>query len=155
MKFKTSEDVEAPANVVFDAITDFDGFERMVLRRGADVDRLHAPRHAPSILSWDVTFKYRGKLRNVDVDLVRYVVPEGISIVAKSGNMSADFLVDLVPLSKNHTRMIVSFDMKAKSLGAKLFVQSIKLARNTFNKKFAGRVARFAREVERQSGTRA
>ena len=39
MKLSTREDIEAPIGTVFDAVTDFDGFERQLLRRGVDVTR--------------------------------------------------------------------------------------------------------------------
>ena len=46
MNLTTREDIDAPKNVVYSAVTDFDRFERMLMRRGVDVlrDEAHPPR---------------------------------------------------------------------------------------------------------------
>jgi len=39
MKFSSNEDVEAPKDAVFEMLTDFDTFERVILRQGAQIAR--------------------------------------------------------------------------------------------------------------------
>ena len=42
MELSGSQDIEAPIDFVFDAITDFDGFTRHALRRGVEVEGRYA-----------------------------------------------------------------------------------------------------------------
>ena len=53
MKLATREDIDAPIEAVFEQLSDFDGFERAALRRGAEV-RAHrrADRHVGAGMAW-------------------------------------------------------------------------------------------------------
>jgi len=56
--------------------------------------------------------------------------------------------LELAALSKNRTRIMLTFDIKPLNLSARLLVQSLKLAKTTLTKKFKLRVAEFAKDLE-------
>ena len=98
MKFSTKVDIEAPIDDVFAALTDFDGFERAALRRGADVVRMGQPRPNGVDQVWRVTFAYRGKLRQLTARLVALDRPNALRFQGTAKSLDGQMLVDLVAL---------------------------------------------------------
>ena len=146
MKFNAREDIEAPIDVVFARLTDFDQFERQALRRGASVRRVtNGPIQTGS--GWDIAFTFRGKERRMRAELADIEQPNSMRIAFQSSGIVGDTLVDLVPLSPRRTRLSVSINLSAKTLSSRLLLQSFKLARGTIAQRFKKRVASFADDV--------
>lgn len=55
---------------------------------------------------------------------------------------------ELMPLSRNSTRVLVALEVKPLTLSARLWVQSLKLAKTTLTQKYKDRVAEYARGME-------
>ena len=147
MKFSTREDVEAPAEFVFQQFADFEVFERQALRRGADVQRRDTgPVRTGSI--WDVAFSFRGKDRKLSAELTRLDSPQLIHVSSKSGGIDGLTAIELVPLSPQRTRIAVSIELRASSLSARLLLQSLKLAKSNLTARFKKRVAVYASDIE-------
>ncbi|KMW58694.1 hypothetical protein AIOL_003673 [Candidatus Rhodobacter oscarellae] len=150
MRFSTKEDIEAPIEHVFASVTDFDGFERQALRRGAEVQR-HDAYGKPGIGSeWNLKFKFRGRMREVYARMTEFEAPNGFVTATEAGGLEGDVALELVALSPRRTRMQVSVDLKARTLAGRLLVQSLKFARGNLNKRFANRTWQFAQDVERK-----
>ncbi len=147
MKFSAREDIEAPMDHVYRAITDFPAFERQALRRGADVRRTDISGGATVGATWDVKFSFRGKERNMKALLAR-LDDQGLQLDTVSSGIDGQTVVDLVPLSPRRTRLAVSIELKAKTLSARLLLQSLKLAKASLTTRFKKRVADFASDVE-------
>ena len=149
MKFSTREDVEVPIDVVFTALSDFDGFERRAMRRGAEVERTDNL-DAPGVgMSWKIGFKYRGRERTLKPKLTRFDPQSAMEVVSTSGGIEVVLIVDLVELSPARTRMAVGLEVKPNSLSARLLVQSMKLAKSNLTKRFKVAVADYAENIER------
>lgn len=148
MKFSTKEDVEAPIGVVFEMLCDFEMFERSAMRRGAEVQRTDA-KTAPGVgMAWNAAFSLRGKGRQVEIEMVTFEKPDEMVLECRSQGLMTLLTIELVALSKNRTRVMVSFDIKPLNLSARLLVQSLKLAKASLTKKFKLRVAEFAKSLE-------
>lgn len=155
MKFSTREDINAPIDRVFQALTDFEGFERSAMRRGADVqrtDRLAAPGVG---MTWDVGFRMRGRQRHLALEMGRFDVPNEMIIVAKSTGLNGMFAIELMALSRHRTRMTVGLELSPVNLSARLLVQSLKLAKASLTKRFKLRVAEYVRTMEDRLGSAA
>lgn len=148
MKFSTKEDLEVPISDVFEMLSDFDGFERAVLRHGADVTRTDEMTEVGVGLMWKARAEVRGKPRDFDVKLVEYDRPNQMLFEVATKNMGGNFLVELVALSRARTRMRIELDVRPQTLSARLLMQSAKLARNTLNRRYKTRVAHFATDLE-------
>lgn len=155
MKFSAKEDVEAPIEFVFQEITDFAAIERSILRRGAEVQRVDSLKSPGPGMKWDASFRYRGRLREVNIELTQMDPPNGIVIGSRSPNMGGQMIIDLVALSRGRTRMNVEIEIEPKTLAARLLVQSMKLARGKLTKRFRKRVAEHAEELESRFQSRA
>ena len=148
MRFETKEDVEAPIDHVFAQLSDFAGFERSAMRRGADVTRLDTLDTPGVGMKWRISFKLRGKKRKIDLELTEFDAPNQMVFAGTSPNLSLNGVVELVALSKNRTRMAMSVELQPKTLSARLFVQSMKLAKGKMEKRLKVRVSDFAKDME-------
>ncbi len=148
MKFSSKEDVEVPIANVFGMLSDFEIYERSAIRRGADVQRIgeHDVPHEGQ--TWEASFLLRGKDRKAEVQLARYAPPNEMVFEAQSGGLLTVLVLELVALSPNRTRITVQLEIKPRTLPARLFVQSMKLAKTNLSKKFRLRVAEYSRDIE-------
>lgn len=148
MKLTSRQDIEAPVAFVFAALKDFDAWERAALRRGADVERTDKLRDVKPGLSWLVKFAYRGKERQLALRLTSL---EQSAMIGFSGNgASLDGLanLDLMALAARRTRLSVTVDLKPKSIGARLVLQSLRLAKTRINRRFSDRIGQVCSDIE-------
>jgi len=150
MDISTKVDVNAPAYYIFDCLSDFQSFEKAALRRGADVQRVDAGTQLGVGSRWDVGFKFRGKHRDLIVEMTEYKVPELATYLATGQGIRASMRIELVPMSKSRTRMVTDIKMEAKTLPARLLLQSAKLAKGQVKKRFDGMMADFAEQLEQR-----
>lgn len=148
MQFSTKEDIEASIDQVFAALTDFESFERAALRRGVDVRRRGQHDGVTPGMIWDAKFSLRGTLRDVAIELTDVTQPSHLGIDGTSRGMATRVNVELMELSPRRTRMSVGLKLAPKTLSARLFVQSLKLAKSGLNKRFKTKVASLANTIE-------
>lgn len=148
MKFSTKEDVEAPIDAVFAMLCDFETFERAAMRRGAEVQRTDN-KPVPGVgVSWRSAFNMRGKRRQVDIEMITFEKPSEMEFECTSQGLLTLMSIELVALSKNRTRIMITLDIKPLNLSARLLVQSLKLAKSSLTKKYKLRIAEFAKTLE-------
>lgn len=148
MRFSTHEDVEIPIEQAFALLSDFEAVERMGLRRGADITRLDATGRIAAGSTWDVRLVLRGRKRRIMTKLAEFVSPNLMQFAAHSDAFEADFRVELMALSRARTRVGIVLDVRARTLPARLMMQSARLAKNRLNRRFKKRVAAYLLEVE-------
>ena len=148
MKLSTREDIEAPIDAVFDHLSDFPHFERLAVRHGASVRRLVGPDVLGKGAKWEASFRFRGRQREMEIEVVEFERPERLVFLGNSKNLSTVFSIELVSFSPNRTRMNVVLDSKPKTLPTRLMMQSLKVARTKVTKRFKLRIADFARSME-------
>jgi hypothetical protein len=148
MKFSSREDIEAPIDTVFEMLSDFEGFERSALRRGAEVQRMDDLTEPGVGMMWEAKFDMRGKRREIQIVSALYDRPSDMSFEVTSPGMAGTFDVELIALSRQRTRMNVALELRPQNLSARLLVQSLKLAKSTLTKRFKLRVAEYTRDME-------
>ncbi len=148
MQFTAKEDIEGPIDRVFAMLTDFESYERAAMRRGAEVVRTDSLRNPGVGMTWQTRFKLRGRDRNLALTLGEMDPPHGLRMDFMSQNLDGDLKIDLLAMSRNRTRMTLAIELRPKTLSARLMVQSLKLARANITKRFALRVAEFAKDLE-------
>lgn len=140
MNFSTHQDIDAPIDYVFRRVSNFDAYERQALRHGAQVARVDGAGPVRVGSAWDVAFTYRNKDRKLRATVIDIDGPNALTVeTAATGLMSVTH-VTLVALSKQTTRINVTVELQAKSLSARLLLQSLKLAKSNLNRRFAKRV---------------
>ena len=148
MKFSTRQDIEAPIEFVFLRATDFASFERQALRRGVEIERVDENEETCVGLQWSARFSFRGKPRRVQAELTDYEEPHRLFFQSVSGGVEANMEVELLPLSRQRTRVRLGLTLMPRTLPARLLVQSLKFAKNNLDDRFAKRVKLFGRDVE-------
>jgi len=152
MEFTSQEDIEAPIDKVFAALSDFETMERQAMRRGVKVRRHGAPAGVgtdpEASQRWTAGFKFRGREMEADIALLRILPPEALAFAGKAGGMETEMTIDLTALTPIRTRMNVQARLAPRTLSARLLVQSLKLAKARMTRKFSVRVAQFAKTIE-------
>ncbi|OWU86626.1 DNA polymerase III subunit gamma/tau [Oceanicola sp. 22II-s10i] len=155
MKFVAKEDIEAPIELVFMEVSDFEAFQRQAMRRGAKIvrkDQLDQP--APG-MKWDAKFDLRGRRREVELTLTEYEKPTLMKFEAVSPSIHAFGNVELVALSRNRTRLRLDIEIKPQNLSARLLVQSLKLAKTNLTKRLQLKVTDYAQTLQERAKKRA
>lgn len=150
MKFVATEDIAAPIDTVWARVADLEGFEARA-RKGADGINRSPPGPPAEGTRWTGQAEVMGKAREVTVTAERLEAPTHLLIEARTDGMVVTIQVDLAQMNPNLTRLTVTTEAKARSLAARLMLQSAKLARATMAKRYRGRVADFAARVEKDA----
>lgn len=148
MDFNTRADVEAPAAFVFDQLSDFAAFEKLALRRGAEVLRAdRMPAAGPGAL-WRATFTYAGKPRRMLVTLDEFAPPRRMRFDLESRNLAGELAIDLHELSLGQTRMLMKLRLKPTTIAARMMLQGLRLAKGRTVRRMQERLGLLAREIE-------
>jgi carbon monoxide dehydrogenase subunit G len=148
MRFASKHDIEAPIADTFRIITDFEAWERAAMRRGADVARTDKLRVVTAGLKWAARFAYRGRTRALDLELKQIEAPSLLRFVGLSQSIEGTASIELMEMGAKRTRMHVVFELTPRSLTARLFLQSMRLARNRIDRRFDQRMDQLAADIE-------
>ncbi len=148
MKLSTQQDIEAPIEKVFAAVSDFDKFEKTLMQRGAKIERADALDAPAPGMAWDINFGFRGRQREAKATIEELSGPDTVKAVAVSSGVHGYLDVELKAISEDRTRMKVGLDMRPKTLPARVLIQSLKLAQGKIKTRFKNRVANFAKDIE-------
>ncbi|MGV8985472.1 MAG: SRPBCC family protein [Cypionkella sp.] len=148
MKLAAKYDIEAPADFVHRELSDFDAWERMALRRGAEVTRTDKLTLPGPGMEWLVSFKFRAKARNARIRLAASTPSSHLAILIQSVLADGEIKIDLLDLSAARTRVEVRLEIKPKTLASRLYVQTLRLSRKKVDATYSQRIAQLAVEME-------
>ncbi|AGT09256.1 SRPBCC family protein [Paracoccus aminophilus] len=149
MKFSTRQDTDLASEQLFDFLADFDRLERLMTRRGVVVRRID-PRSEPGVgRGWELSFDWRGKRRNMRLDVVRFDRPELIAIEGQSELFEISIDMAIVALTPTKSRLNMQIDVRPRSMRARLLLQTAKLGKGQLDRKFDLRIAELLGDVTR------
>ncbi len=148
MRFTTKQDIEAPLDFVYRTMSDFEAWERSAMRRGVEVERTDKLTRPGPGMTWASRFSYRGKIRAIELRLVLLEQPSALAFAAQSKAVEGTAKLDLMEMSARRTRVHVVVEVLPRSLAARLFLQSLRLARGRADRKFDQRIEQLARDIE-------
>lgn len=148
MKFKVSEDVDAPRSMVWDRLTDFSTVEQDARGRGATITRVGNWTDTAEGVEWRGEVTVRGKVRPLSAKVARLVPEEMCLIESRIGGMACVYEMSFVALTPEVTRVSVVLDLSAQTLTARLILQTMKLARGRVMQRLQGMIARQGNAVE-------
>ena len=147
MKFVATEDIRAPADRVWAAVSDIDRFEVMLAARAQRLERRPPGPAAPGT-RWEGRAKVRGRARDVSAELVDLQAPERMAFEGGTEGMRVTVEAAVAARGPDLTRLTVTTEARAQTLAARLLLQSAKLARATLAKRYKQRVSDFAARLE-------
>ncbi|MGL4235012.1 SRPBCC family protein [Tabrizicola sp.] len=148
MKLTAKSDIEAPASFAYACLTDFSTWERDAVRRGVEVERPQdMPLTGPGA-GWRLRFPFRGKLRKVLIRLEALTENSDVTFTMDSPAMEGDTVVEVLGLSPRRTRLRVAVTVKPKTLAARLFLNTLRLAKGRVQAKFEVRVQQLGAIIE-------
>ncbi|MEZ5756079.1 MAG: SRPBCC family protein [Paracoccaceae bacterium] len=150
MKLSGRTDIGAPVGVVFAALSDFDAWERSAMRRGADVHRTDKLRLPGPGMTWQARFAWRGRERQLQVRLSRLQADQFLAVDFDGPSVEGVLNIELVELAARRTRMLMQVETKPRTLAARLFIQSMKLAKGRVQRKYDARLQAIARDIEQR-----
>lgn len=148
MKLAAKYDIEAPVNFVYGELVDFSAWERMALRRGAEVTRLDRMTAPSPGMAWQVNFVLRGRDRSARIQLVAATPGRHVRLTITSTLADGEILIELLDLATTRTRIDVRVEVKPKTLAARIYMQTVRLARKKVDATYAQRIALLAVEME-------
>lgn len=150
MKFTSRADISASSEAVFDHVADFSPFAAEARRRGVIFRRTDAlDRPAPG-MTWQVDFHFRGRARHLELRASRFLRPEQIEYLGESHGFEVISTLHVVALAPYRTRLHVGVELRPRTLGARILLQSARLGRARLQHRFDERMGLFATMVEEQ-----
>lgn len=150
MHLSSRTDIEAPIGFVYSVLADFEAWERAGLRRGAEINRTDKLRGIVPGMAWTARFRFRGKERNVAIRLKEITSDHRLAFSGTGKMIEGDMQIELMSLSPKRTRLILHLDIRPLTLGARLFLQSVKIAKGRVQTRMNKRLETFARDLERR-----
>ena len=147
MKFSSHEYIEAPAQVVFAALSDHEQFQRVMQQRGIAMRRVDDRPEVGPGTAWEIDFNFRGRARKLRCLVTEVQAPERLCLSNESDGLTGDVAISVVTLATNRSRLLVSVEMKPKNLSARLLLQSMRFAKGSLDRKFKSRLHDWAAQM--------
>ncbi|MDB6178834.1 hypothetical protein PAF17_15160 [Paracoccus sp. Z330] len=151
MKFSARFDVDSTAQELFDMIGDFPRFERMLMRRGANVSRIDPAQEPGTGMGWHIGFNWRGRNRDIRLEVTRHDRPEKLSLAGSSESLDISIDATVIALSRSRSRLIFETDIRPRNMKARLMLQTAKLGKPQLDRKFERRIAEFLDDMQAAS----
>lgn len=148
MKFKVSEDIDAPQPFVFAHLTDFTTLEADLRGRGARLDRVGGWIESAEGVAWEGEVTVREKPRAVAARITSYAPHETCVVDSTIGGMQCHYELNFIALSPQVTRVAAVLDLSAKTMTARLLLQTLKLARGRVLQRLQAMLARQGNAAE-------
>ncbi|MDZ4135497.1 MAG: SRPBCC family protein, partial [Paracoccaceae bacterium] len=99
-------------------------------------------------MAWLVQFPYRGKDRKVAIRLTDQKADQCLGFAGSSAMVDGSVTLDLLEMGAKRTRVTVVTEIKPRTLTARLFLQTLRLARARMTKRYQTRIAQLGADIE-------
>jgi hypothetical protein len=109
------------------------------------LDTLPAPEAG---MTWNLGFDFRGRRRVVDLRLARLDPGQALAFTGQGASFTGRGGIDLVEMGPKRTRLAITVEVEARTLAARLLLQSLKFASARVNRIFETRTGQLAADLE-------
>ncbi len=148
MKLTAKTDLEVPAAAVFASLIDHPAWEREAIRNGVEVER---PAGTPATgvgAEWRIRGHFRGKPRKVQVKIEELTQDQRIALGLDSPSIEGTTRLEIMVLSPRRSRVRVDLEIKPKTLAARLFINTMRLAKGRVQARFEKGLGRLGARIK-------
>lgn len=148
MKLTAKTDLDVPVGFLFDAVADQEAWVAMARARGAEVEP--APDRPASGIGagWNLRFRFRGKLRKVQVWLEDLQTDQLLAYAFAGQAFEGSAVIEVTALSSRRSRLRVGLTVKPRTLAARLFLNTLRLARRKVQARYDMRLGQAAATIQ-------
>lgn len=136
MKLTAKTDLEVPAAFVFAALADTQTWEREAIRNGVEVERPPGTPDSGVGAEWRVRGHFKGKARKALIHIQEMTPGQRMTMSIDSPSMDGVVQVEVMVLSPRRSRMRADLEVKPKTLAARLFINTLRLAKGRVQARF-------------------
>ena len=148
MKLSAKTDLEVPAAYVFAALVDHATWEREAVRNGAEVERPAGSPDSGVGAAWRIRGHFRGKPRKVLLRIEEQIEAQRIVLSIDSPSVEGSSRFEVMVLSPRRSRLRVDVEIKPKTLAARLFINTMRLAKGRVQAKFENRLGQMGARIK-------
>lgn len=148
MKLTAKTDLEAPVEFLHAYLCDNATWEREAIRRGIEIER---PADMPLTgvgAGWRIKVPFRGRVRKVLLRVDEILQDQSIAYSFEGQALVGTTVLETKALSPRRSRLKVTVDAKPKTLAARLFLNTLRLARRKVEERFEKRVGQLGARIE-------
>jgi hypothetical protein len=148
MKLTAKTDLEVPAAAVFATLLDHPTWEREAIRKGVEIER---PPGSPAMgvgAEWRIRGHFRGKARKVKLRIEEMTLDQRLLLGLDSPSVEGTTQLEVMVLSPRRSRLRVDLEVKPKTLAARLFINTMRLAKGRVQAKFESRLGQFGARIK-------
>ena len=147
MKLNAKTDLDVPPGFVFAALADHASWEAEARQRGTEIER---PVEMPLTgvgAGWRIRVQFRGKVRRLLLRLEEVVPGSRMGFSIDGQSIEGGSVVEVLALSERRSRLRLSLEIRPKTLAARLFMNTLRLAKGKVQARFEARVAQFGAQI--------
>lgn len=148
MKLTAKTDLEVPAAAVYATLIDHAAWEREAIRNGVEIER---PAGTPAMgvgAEWRVRGHFRGKARKMLLRINDLTPGQRIAMGIDSPSVDGLTSLEVMVLSPRRSRLRVDLEVKPKTLAARLFINTMRLAKGRVQARFEKGLARLGSRIK-------
>lgn len=151
MKLSTRDDIDAPLDEAFAAVSDFDYLERQILRRGVQIVRTDTLTKPGVGMTWRGDVSWGTHTYDVQCRLADWAPPNLVLLTAHSGGLSCELELNLSSLARQSTRLRAAMVVRANSFRERMLLHSLQLAKARLARQFEEIVRGYADDAGRRA----
>lgn len=148
MRLTAVHAINAPLDFVFREFTNFADFEAHAQERNLSVKRTDSLDDVGAGMGWEISGVVRGKHRDVSVTMDDFRQNDTMQYTSATGAMSGKMFFEFEDLGSDVTEVTFHVDPTADSISSRLILQSIRLAKNSVEKRIKKSMRIFGETIE-------
>jgi hypothetical protein len=136
MKLTAKTDLEVPAAFVFASLIDNASWEREAIRNGVEVERPPSSPENGVGAEWRIRGHFRGKARKALIRIEEMASDQRMVLLIDSPSIEGNSRIEVMVLSPRRSRVRVDLEVKPKTLAARLFINTMRLAKGRVQARF-------------------
>jgi hypothetical protein len=148
MKLTAKTDLEVPAASVFATLIDHPAWEREAIRNGVEIERPVGSPASGVGAEWRIRGHFRGKARKVQVRIEELTQDQRLALGIDSPSIEGTSRLEIMVLSPRRSRLRVDLEVKPKTLAARLFINTMRLAKGRVQAKFENRLGQLGARIK-------